>query len=355
MSLRANKVSLGTLGTLIFKRKKPYAGRELLKDTLTCVIFSIAVMKGPHIWLASDKLSEYLNASASPIPTNNVFSKKQENLPEEIKTFLWSKEGLNQNNIIQNGDNCQIIANIRGSTYTDEGLRRLESMIEITDYNLDKRDFYINFNVNINGKKIPVFYHDLITVSPDLSHDSPQAPYILAFAIEKELQENYLPNPSGYTAQSTATFLTNKNYSTLFVPAMSDASLIEILKQAPNEIISVGSYPELNDTARTIIDILKTETTLIEQPSKSGVVSEHEYTVKNYKYENGKHLVTLVAYHDNEIILTLDEFRKNFVAISAPTKLFNLLDSRGMYTYLISLLLVIALRKAIGSKKIQSA
>lgn len=352
MSLRANKVTLASLGRALFKSKKPYTARELLKDTLTGTIFFIAVIKTPPLWLASDKLSEYLHVSSTPTQ-NPDFTKKQDEkkLPEEIKTFLWGYEGLQQKHIIQNGDNCQIMANIIASTFTEEGLKRLESMIEVTDYNLDQNNFYINFNVNMNGKKIPVSYNDLIISSPRHEKNFPQAQYVLAYAIEKELAENYVPNPSGFTSQSTATFFTNKNYSTLFIPVMSDESLIEILKQAPNEIICAGSYPKLNDTTRTIMNILKTDGTRIETLPKNGVISQHEFAVKGYKYENGNHLITLVVYHDKEITLTLDEFRKNIMAITAPTKSFNLIDSKAIWTYLISLTLIIALRKAIGKSK----
>lgn len=351
MSLRATKLALGFNSTPKPKSKKLITVSEVISGSLTGIILGIAIIKTPPFWLGTDKIGKYLNASASPLPANPDFSKRQENLPEEINTLLWGIEGLNQQNIIQNSENCQIIATIRGSTYTEKALKRLESMIEVTNYNLDKENFYINFNVNINGKKIPVSYKDLTTVSPNLYNGSPQAAYILAYAIDKELSENYMPNPSGFTAQSTATFLANKEYTTLLLPVMSDASLIEVLKKAPNEIISLGSYPELNDTTRVFLDILKTETTRIEQPSKKGVTSGHEFTLKSYKYEDGKHLVKLVAYHNEEITLTLEELRKNILAITAPTKYFNIIDSRTMYTYLISLVLIVALRKAIGSKK----
>lgn len=349
MSLRANKIALGTLSTL--KPEKKLTVREVVRDTLTAIIFGIAAIKTPPIWFIVDESSKYLNFSASPLAPDKVAIQKQENLPEEIKTLLWSNDGLQQSEVVQNKGNCQIMANIIASTFTEEGQRKLESMIEVTDYNLDYRNFYINFNVNINGKKIPVSYHDLINESPSLYYNKPQAPYILAYAIEKELRENYLPNPVGFTAQSTSTFLTNKPYTTMLVPVMSDESLIQILKQAPNEIVCVGSYPELNDTERTIIDILKMEKTRIEQSSKSSVTLNHEFAVKNYKYENGKHLITLVAYHNKEITLTMEELRKNILAITAPTKSFNIIDSRAMWTYFVSLMLIIGIRKALGNKK----
>lgn len=347
MSLRANKVALGNFSsTLKPKSNKKSRVKEITRDTLTLAIFSIAMIKTPPMWLLSNEIAKQFNASASAVPPA---TKEQENLPQDIKTFLWSNDGLQQNEVIQNKDNCQIMANIIASTFTEEGRRRLESMIEVTDYNLDYRNFYINFNVNINGKKIPVSYDDLINESPSLDHwgyNYPQAPYVLAYAVEKELEENYLPNPDGYTAESTSTFFTNKDYSTLMVPVMSDASLIEVLKQAPNEIVCVGSYPKLSDTERAVINILKMEPEIIEHPSKNDVVLNHEFAVKNYKYENGEHLITLVAYHNQEVTLTLEEFRKNILTITAPTKSFNIIDSRAMWTYGISIMLIIALNKA---------
>lgn len=329
MSLRTSKVVLNTTSTLKPQSKKKSIVRDLLKGTITGTILSFALFKTPPYWLMVNEVEEYLNLSSSTLPSHNDLQKKEENLQEEIKTFLYSKNGLNQNNIIQNNGNCQIIAGIMASTFTEAHLRKLESMIEVNDYNLDKQNFYINFTVNINGKKIPVFYKDLVTQNSRPNKNIPQAPYVLAYAVEKELEENYLPNPNGLTAKSTLTFFTNKDYSTLLLPAMSNESLIEVLKQAPNEIVCLGSYP-------------------VGQPSKSRVTPEHEYAVKSYKYENGNHLITIAA-SGEEITLSLDELRKNILTITAPTKSFNLIDSRAMWTYMISLILIIALRKAIGS------
>lgn len=299
MSLRASKVVLNTTSSLKPQSKKKFIARELLKGTFTGTILFFALFKTPPLWLMVNKGTEYLNLSSSTLPSHNDLQKKEENLQEEIKTFLWGKNGLNQNNIIQNKGNCQIIASIMASTFTEVHLRKLESMIEVTDYNLDKQGFYINFNVSINGKNIPVSYKDLVYQEQRLNRNIPQAPYVLAYAVEKELEENYLPNPNGLTAKSTLTFFTNKDYSTLLLPAMSDESLIEVLKQAPNEIVCLGSS--------------------IDQPSKSRVTLQHEYAVKSYKYENGNHLITIVA-SSEEIILSLDELRKKYFNYYCPNK-----------------------------------
>ena len=342
-----SKVAFNTLGYMKPRVKSflamPKSPLELVSGVLTGVVISFAIAKSPSLWLGLDEVSKRLHHSAVPtIPQNEIVSSQQQ-IPEEIKTFLWSKEGLNQKNIMQYKGNCQIIANVIAATFTDEGLKKLESLIEVADYNLDKNNFYVNFTVNINGKKIPVQYRDLINSSSFFYSKDPHAPHVLAYAIEKELSENYLPNPGGYTSESTATFITNKNYSINILPVMSDASLIDILKNAPNEIVTVGTYPEDN--------MLKIFTGVYNpfqtNSSNKNITLSHEYAVKDYKYKNGQHLVTLAASNE-EVTITLDELRANILTITAPAKTFNFFDLRTAETYLISLLTLIALKGTIS-------
>lgn len=347
MSLRINnsiyhKLTVGRL------KKKSF---QILKDTSLAIALLFAIIKSPSLWIGLDKVSKKLHLTAVPVANTDLNYALKKEVPDEIKTFLWSKRGLNQKNIIQQKGNCQIMSNIIASTFKEENLKKLESMIEVTDYNLDTRNFYINFAVNINGKRIPVPYNDLINQNLTYNESVPQGPHVLACAIERELKENYLPNPTNYTSASTATFITNKDYSLLLLPVMSDDSLIEVLKQAPNEIVLVGSYAELNNFERIVVNIVNFETNLIEQPSKNGVILQHSYAVKGYKNKNGKHLVTITTYGANgndEITLTLDELRKNMRDITAPTKTFNYIDSRSAWTYLVLLALIVASRKVIN-------
>jgi len=341
MSLRTDKVPTGYFSfksTGLLKEQKPENKSNsylktflsvpgwltVLKRASTAAIFSIAVYKSPSLTqLAYIEGEKYFNRAASPVREENKITSKQE-LGEELKTFLWGKKGLSQESVVQRDDNCQIIANLIASTFTKEGLKSLESLIEVTDYNLDKTGFYINFKVNINGKSIPVSYSDLIN---RIGRRDPLAPHAIAYAVEKELAENYLPNPSGYTALSTATFITNKNYSALALSDLSDNSLVDILKRAPNEIIIVGSKSS---------------------PPNRTIVYEHAYAVKNYKYENEQHSITLAAY-DKEVTLTLDELRNNMLTITAPASTFNPFDSETLEIYLFSLIALMAFRKAINN------
>ena len=240
------------------------------------------------------------------------------------------------------------MANIIASTFTEEGLKRLESLIEVKDFSLDKNNSYINFTVNINGKQIPVSYSDLINSSRSFNSTDPHAPHILSCAIEKELKENYLPNPDYFTALSTATFITNKSYSTMLLPVLSDDSLIEILKQAPDEVITIGSYPELDTFSRVLFDVIKAESVRTGNPLKFGIFPSHEYAVKRYEYKNGQHLITVSA-SETEVTLTLENLRKSMLTLTAPSKTFNFFDRRTGEVYLFSLITLIAMTKAINS------
>ena len=339
MSLRTHKVASGSfafqstslqpnLKNKVTSSLKTFLSRPslltVLKTAMTSALLSFAVYKSPVLTqLVYIEGEKFFNRAASPVREENKAVSNQE-LSEELKIFLWGTKRLNQKSVIQREDNCQIIANLIAGTFTEEGLERLESLIEITDYNLDENNFYINLKVNINGKSIPVSYSDLIN---RIGRKDPLAPHAIAYAVKKELAENYLPNPSGYTALSTATFITNKNYSALPLSDLPDDSLADILKQAPNEIILVVSKPS---------------------PPNRTIVFEHAYAVKNYKYENGQHLITIAAY-DEEVTLTLDELRNNMLTITAPASTFNPFDSETLEIYLFSLIALMAFRKAIAN------
>lgn len=333
--------SSSCLRTFFSLPKSPY---DILKDIVIGTILAFAAVKSPLFWVGLNELAKNKNLAATPISAEFNPDKPKKPIPEEVKNFLWDKNGLNQNNVAQYKDDCQIIANIIASTFTEEGLKRLESLIEVRDFNLDKNNFYINFNVNINGKQIPVLYKDLIRNSNHFYKNDPHAPHVLSYAIEKELRENYLPNPDCFTAQSTGTFITNKNYLTQILPAMSDASLIEILKQAPEEIITVGSYPE-DATSRALVGVIALGEN---RTPTSKIILSHKYAVKKYEYKNGQHLITIAA-SGTEVTLTLEDLRRNILSISAPSNTFNLFDSQTAEVYLFSLITLIALTKAIDS------
>ncbi len=350
MLMPVNKVASGSSGYVKPFIKSffslPKSPLEVLKTALTGTVLFFAAAKSPSLWLSLNELSKYQHLAASPIPEESRFLPQQKLLPKEVKNFLWSKEGLNEKNIAQYKQNCQIMANIISNAFTEEGLKRLESLIEVKDYNLDEKNFYINFNVNINGKQIPVSYNDLINDNERFFKNDPHAPHVIAYAIEKELKENYVPNPGGNTALSAATFITNKNYSTQYLWLMSDASLIEVLSKAPNQIITIGTHPELNGVSQTLVDVIKAERVKMGNSSRIPIEPNHECSVKNYKYENGQHLITLVTYN-REFTLTLEDLRKSMWTITAESKMFNLFDSRTAEAYLLSLIIIIALRKAI--------
>lgn len=316
--------------------KKAYSSRffskpnplRFLKTTLTTLIISFTTLKSSAlIQLGFNETEKLLHKAALPTSSQDK-TVSQKEIPEELKPFMWGKRGLVQKSIIQRKDNCQIMANLLASTFTEERRRKLESLVDVVDYSLDKNKFYINFIVNINGKKIPISYENLITDIAGLENtNDPLAPHALAYAIERELAENYLPNPSGYTALSAATFITNKSYSTLRLSDISDSSLIELLKQAQDEIITVRTH--------TI-------------PTNSRVYIDHDYAVKNYRYENEQNLITLLTDHNEEITLNLSDLRKNIFAVTAPTRAFKLVDEETLQVYLLSLLALTALRKIIG-------
>lgn len=322
---KPDAVNKKTYSNRFFSKPNPL---RLLKTTLTTLIISFTTLKSSAlIQLGFNETEKLLHRAALPTSSQDKVTLQQE-IQEELKPFVWGKKGLVQESIIQRKDNCQIMANLLASTFTEERKRKLESLVDVVDYNLDKNQFHINFIVNINSKKIPVSYENLITDIAGLENtNDPLAPHALAYAIEKELTENYLPNPGGYTALSTATFITNRSYSTLRLSDISDSSLIEILKQVQDEIITVRTH---------------------KIPANSRVYIDHDYAVKSYRHEKEQDLITLLTDHNEEITLNLSDLRENIFAVTAPTKAFKLFDEETLQVYLLSLLALTALRKIIG-------
>lgn len=266
----------------------------------------------------------------------------------ELNKILWGKEGPKIDNINQVGGNCQIVADILGSCFTPENIQRLKSMVRVVDYNLNKKNFYIDCVVYLNGKLVEVKYNELRNWRQIKPKDAPEAPYIIAYAIEKELKNNYVPNP--YTPSSAAsTLLLRQDYSLLPTFALSDATLIQILRHAPYLIIKFGSYPEPGDYTGRIGGYFTGKTTQTEEEIKSRIRPYHEYVVKEVKFNNGetKVLVTTLNPDHNryeEVELTIGELRSHMLTISAPNNLLPLFDSKTLQTYLISFALILLIR-----------
>lgn len=306
------------------------------------------------IEILQSRLSLAQQTKDKEIILNAIDSLNEINL---VSQLLWGKDQIAPQDIYQVGGNCQITADLIGATFTSQNIQHIKSLVQVKSYSRDKAtnhgsDYFIDSVVNLNGKSIEVPYSELKKWRGATKKNAVEGSYILAYAIEKELANNYTPIPFG-PSSSSSTLLSGKNYSMLLLPVLSDESIIQILQQSPNTIIKVGSFPLTSDYIGRVKEMFGGRPFLVEEPVKSKIIPYHEYAVRSCKFENGRYLITISACNPDynttsEATLTLDELREHMLTITAPRKLFNLVDFKTLETYLITLMLLIITRKGIN-------
>lgn len=273
-----------------------------------------------------------------------------------LNEILWGSNGLTPEDIYQTKANCQIVADLLSNSLTHENIQRLKSLIQVTSYDPNRDHLNVNYHidslVNLNERTVPVPYSELSKWRGARSNGRPEGPYILSYALEKELRENYIPNPYAPSSAS-ATLLTGRNHSILMLPILSDDSIIQILQNAPNSSIKIGSYPLRSDYFGRVKELTGIGEYIPEEVTETRIIPYHEYAVKNYEYKNGQHLITLIASNPNidettEVTLTLEELRKEMFTITAPNETIKLVDFKTLETYLITLIALVALRKGVN-------
>ena len=228
----------------------------------------------------TQKLHDVLLSFATS-PTNDT------NLKDEIKDALlalatlnthdqiiFGKDGIDPETFNQGGiPNCQILAALKGLSYTPENIQTLRSIIKVTGYDYESSNPYLNAEVNIDGKTIPIEYPKLVKwmspmyYSPSHANDGSLALPILAAAIE-EAGNSYDTVP--HAAESTSPILiTGKDYYVISTWSLNDDDIRAMLSLAPRELVTVGSFPEdpsLKGLALTLIDGAKEKLTHTSSP-----------------------------------------------------------------------------------------
>ena len=285
-----------------------------------------------------------------------------------VSEKLWGRDGPNLDNIYQHGKNCQIVADLIGLALTPENIQKLKGSVRVTEFDLKNQYPYINTLVVIGSDAIPVLHNklaewygcDVLAVPYKGSeegessqiHDPILGTKVLAYAIEKKLQDKYTPIPHTLTSSST-TLITGENYSTIPLPFISDETLIEILKKAPDTIIKLGSYPTISDYTTRIAE----NTGIIEHGSNEDelknchIFPNHNYVVKGIRLTNDGYMIRVKASDpDNakqvEFNLTLKEVRKHMLLLDTPNRLLNIIDGPTLLVYLFALLGLVSVRVA---------
>ncbi len=197
--------------------------------------------------------------------------------------IIFGRNGIDPETFDQGGlPNCQILASLKGLSYTPENVQTLRSMIRVTGYDYTSPNKYLNVEVNIDGKIIPIEYPKLVKwmspmyYSPSQANDGSLALPILASAIE-EAGNSYDTVP--HMAPSTSPILiTGKDYYVLSAWSLDDDDIRTILSLAPEELVTVGSLPEdpsLKGIIVSMIDGAKEK--LI--PAKPPILSEQKAIV----------------------------------------------------------------------------
>ena len=169
-----------------------------------------------------------------------------------LDQLLFGVNGLNPDRYYQgNVPNCQILAAIKELSLTEENIQVLKNLIEVSSYNLDSNNFYIDTILHIDNRKIPIPFTKLKErmsprdFCPTYSTDSSLAFPILAYAVE-EAGNKYDSIP--HILQSTSPILlTGKDYVTIATWSLDDKTLKDCISLAPNTPITVLSFLDPRD------------------------------------------------------------------------------------------------------------
>ena len=141
---------------------------------------------------------------------------------------------------------CENQAVEKGLAFTPNGQNILRQIIEIRE--VDPTTGSISGVRHIHGKEIPFIFKDLeewMSVANDTLPHSNDGSLGLSL-IEQGLQEAGRPYDSipFWLPSTPAILATNENFVTLFVPSLDDDQLKNILLNAPEELVTAGTYIE---------------------------------------------------------------------------------------------------------------
>ena len=185
--------------------------------------------------------NESRNKADIELYTNAI---RQLNDTNIVSQLIWGINGPSPDTLLQNGEpNCQGMAVIRGLYQNPGSIQIAKSLITPTEYNLNPYDFFIDSEVRINGKNIPVSFSELTAsmgprgYTPSQSKDGSLATAIINLAMKKAMKDvtpNIMPS-------SSSILLTDRDYSPVGIMAFSDSELDNLLSKSPGTIISIAS------------------------------------------------------------------------------------------------------------------
>lgn len=274
-----------------------------------------------------DKLIEILSARLEESPTTDKAGKYKEAIKtlndcKVLYEIVWGRNSLDMNMIYQYGNECNIAAAVIGASLNDRNTNKfLKSNVKVLEYDLSRKEPVLSFGVNINGKTVKVYRSEINLFSENNKFKAPLGPIAITLAIAKELETNYIPNPHNPISTSN-TLLTGENYYNIPVRSLSQKSLIRMIKNAPNTLITVGTYPRVDEYIGDTKGRFPSMT-------ESGLFRAHAYTIKGWKEENGILKVTLKDSADEKEI-TIDQFQNDLLYIAAPSKIVPFIDEKTL-------------------------
>lgn len=177
-----------------------------------------------------------------------------------LNRIIFGKNGIDPEKFSQGGiPNCQLMAAIKAFSLTPENTQELKSTIEVTGYNFNKENFYIDTVVHLDGVDVPIPYSQLVRwmsprdFDPSQSTDGALALSMLSYAID-EAAKPYDTIPH-FMPSTSPILLSGKDYLAVLTWTLDDDDIRHILSQAPNTPITVGSY--VSPEERTLSYALK--------------------------------------------------------------------------------------------------
>ncbi len=167
-----------------------------------------------------------------------------------LSAMVWGEDGPTPNNISQNGEpNCQTMSALKGLFLTGSNIQDTKGRVRISSFKLTGEAPYINFEVFVTGKWVPISYQELGNASCPEGHSASGSKdnslFVSLFKVAcNKASEATIPN---WWFSNSSTILADKDYIPMFLLSLSDDEMRAVFSKAPEKIVTVAGRFNLGD------------------------------------------------------------------------------------------------------------
>ncbi len=263
---------------------------------------------------------------------------------KEINKLTFGKNGLDLNWLASKSSldwQIRMILMAKLENITEDEIHKVKNMLSISEYNLSKENFYINYIIDFNKKQSINQAENGANIEPPVSsitipfknlgisykdHLNPDEPYIVAIGnyITKKVKNNELDELTDCMATSPLS-ISPKDFNSrivINVNSLTNEELENILKQCNDNLIPACNFSLSAKFSNIMGDIIS-----FESPSEHFSLSQSNFCIVKEYDENTKE-VTIINPYNKTKTMSLSEFRNQVPVIALKPEdvpLFNLI------------------------------